>query len=567
MRFRFTAFASLLCLPIVPTSAQTFGVEPQVVFTTPTTIPVNGLIWEGAPQDGAGLPGQPRIANDGTVYLTAALPLPPGPTPIDYVRNFFLLQDGNAFIREGLEIPGAEPFVPLSDFPLSQQPYQDIDLNSTGSIAQILTGTDVYLRDGKNLPDANDLAFPDADPIPLLLLDRELVIKDGDEVDILPGVIFPRNALVDLSAADLNDNGSLLVRGSLDTGIGQFDADTLAIFRIDDPVGARTIVPMIIADEDFLLPGLGVSVSTYAANEADLAFNDSNAFITSIDIRGASGTEDGAIALYDDSTGTYSLLAREGQPSAIPGRNWVSVFNVPVALNNVGDWAFRGRVSGDSTTNSILVRNNAIVAQEGDTVDSITGPRVLQLGNADANIQMDDAGNIVWYAAWNAPKADVCPDNTDITSSFAIWEGLYLNDELLIEGGRTVVRDVTIDGTLFPELVVADVPNTIGGFSLSPDGRTLIVSLLVAEPDPDICAYSINNDATPLGSVVLTLDVARILQCRLADTNNDGEVTPADFNAWVAAFNASDDAADQNGDGLVNPADFNAWIANFNACG
>ena len=239
---------------------------------------------------------------------------------------------------------------------------------------------------------------------------------------------------------------------------------------------------------------------------------------------------------------------------------------MPVALNNAGDWAFRGRVSGDSSTNSILVRNNVIVAQEGDTVDSVTGPRLLQLGNADANILMDANGNIIWYAAWNAPKADVCPDNTDITSSFAIWEGLYLNDQLLIEGGRTVVRDVTIDATLFPELVVADVPNTIGGFSLSPDGRTLIVSLLVAEPDPDICAYSINNDATPLGSVVITLDVGRILQCRLADTNQDGATSPGDFTAWVAAYNAGSPAADQNNDGLLTPGDFTAWVINYNAC-
>lgn len=560
-----TLFIAPLLLVAVA-QGQTYTVEPQVVFTTPTTVPVNALIWEGTPRNGAGLPGQPRVANDGTVYLTAALPIPSNPQPIDYVRNYLVLRNNTAFIREGLEIPGAEPFVPVSDFPLTQQPYEDIDLNSIGSIAQILTGTDVYTRDGNNLPDANDLAFPDSDPIPLLLLDRQLVIKDGDEVDILPGVAFPRNALVDLSAADLNDNGSLLVRGSLDTGVGTFDSDTRAIFRIDDPLGARTIVPMLTTDDE-VLPGLGLGISAFAANEADLAFNDSNDFITSIDIRGASSMTDGAIALYDGSTGTYSLLAREGEASTIPGRNWVSVFNVPVALNNAGDWAFRGRVSGDSATNSVLVRNNAVVAQEGDTVDSITGPRVLQLGNADANIQMDAAGNIVWYAAWNAPKDEVCPDNTDITSSFAIWEGLYLNDELLIEGGRTVVRDVTIDGTLFPELVVADLPNTIGGFSLSPDGRTLIVSLLVAEPDPDICAFSTNNDATPVGSIVVTLDVARVLRCRLADTNDDGEASPGDFTAWVQAYNAGLPAAEQNGDGVLSPSDFTAWVVNYNACG
>ncbi|MEL7482965.1 MAG: choice-of-anchor tandem repeat NxxGxxAF-containing protein [Planctomycetota bacterium] len=51
----------------------------------------------------------------------------------------------------------------------------------------------------------------------------------------------------------------------------------------------------------------------------------------------------------------------------------------------------------------------------------------------------------------------------------------------------------------------------------------------------------------------------------VADTNGDGELNPADFNAWVRAFNTQAPACDQNGDGVCNPADFNAWAANFNA--
>ncbi|MEL7484722.1 MAG: GC-type dockerin domain-anchored protein, partial [Planctomycetota bacterium] len=51
----------------------------------------------------------------------------------------------------------------------------------------------------------------------------------------------------------------------------------------------------------------------------------------------------------------------------------------------------------------------------------------------------------------------------------------------------------------------------------------------------------------------------------LADTNLDGSVDPADFNAWVNAFNNGDTVADQNLDGLITPADFNAWVLNFNS--
>ena len=51
----------------------------------------------------------------------------------------------------------------------------------------------------------------------------------------------------------------------------------------------------------------------------------------------------------------------------------------------------------------------------------------------------------------------------------------------------------------------------------------------------------------------------------LADTNNDGMLSPADFSAWVAAFNAMAPACDQNDDGSCSPADFSAWVANYNA--
>ena len=51
----------------------------------------------------------------------------------------------------------------------------------------------------------------------------------------------------------------------------------------------------------------------------------------------------------------------------------------------------------------------------------------------------------------------------------------------------------------------------------------------------------------------------------LADANNDGQLTPGDFNAWILAFNTQAPECDQNDDGLCTPADFNAWVLNYNA--
>ena len=65
------------------------------------------------------------------------------------------------------------------------------------------------------------------------------------------------------------------------------------------------------------------------------------------------------------------------------------------------------------------------------------------------------------------------------------------------------------------------------------------------------------------GRASIRVDIGGQNNCP-ADVNGDGELTPADFNAWVIAFNGQLPACDQNGDGLCNPADFNAWVVNFN---
>lgn len=51
----------------------------------------------------------------------------------------------------------------------------------------------------------------------------------------------------------------------------------------------------------------------------------------------------------------------------------------------------------------------------------------------------------------------------------------------------------------------------------------------------------------------------------LPDVNHDGVVSPADFSAWIAAYNSGAPECDQNSDGMCTPADFTAWIANYNA--
>ncbi|RNC82424.1 MAG: hypothetical protein ED559_11785 [Phycisphaera sp.] len=51
----------------------------------------------------------------------------------------------------------------------------------------------------------------------------------------------------------------------------------------------------------------------------------------------------------------------------------------------------------------------------------------------------------------------------------------------------------------------------------------------------------------------------------LADVNGDGMATPADFTAWINAYNNNLPTCDQNGDNACTPTDFTAWVNNFNS--
>lgn len=90
------------------------------------------------------------------------------------------------------------------------------------------------------------------------------------------------------------------------------------------------------------------------------------------------------------------------------------------------------------------------------------------------------------------------------------------------------------------------------GGEVAVDGTTLVVGSTGQD------AVATNAGAT----YVYTLECAT--SCP-ADTNNDGQLTPTDFTAWINAYNNNLPECDQNGDGACTPTDFTAWIAGYNA--
>ena len=68
------------------------------------------------------------------------------------------------------------------------------------------------------------------------------------------------------------------------------------------------------------------------------------------------------------------------------------------------------------------------------------------------------------------------------------------------------------------------------------------------------------NTTVPFVQIDFTQSFDRLC----ADQNEDGQVTPADYSAWVSNFNTNNLKADVNKDNMVTPADFSAWVAAYN---
>ncbi len=136
-----------------------------------------------------------------------------------------------------------------------------------------------------------------------------------------------------------------------------------------------------------------------------------------------------------------------------------------------------------------------------------------------------------------------------------------------------VSSETNADGTLFVAATWGDQANTQPEIRVYDRDLNLVDSLdtdgspFVMDLSPDgkrILVGSKAVHANTFGSGGRTQVFELASDC-VADTNGDGILTPADFTAWIAAFNAMSAACDQNGDALCTPADFTAWIANYNA--
>lgn len=162
-------------------------------------------------------------------------------------------------------------------------------------------------------------------------------------------------------------------------------------------------------------------------------------------------------------------------------------------------------------------------------------------------------GNTMWVQRSRTLNSSTQP-GTDYYKSFdSILGGDNLNSSLSgVTDSTAGSYRITRHGTTW---------RTFYSDANNPDWVQLREATLSGEP-AGFAFGSASNGNYITGEVRWDNLVVRI-PC-LADVNGDGVANPADFNAWIFAFNNQTPGCDQNGDSVCDPADFNAWILNFN---
>jgi hypothetical protein len=221
------------------------------------------------------------------------------------------------------------------------------------------------------------------------------------------------------------------------------------------------------------------------------------------------------------------LIAQEGQPSPVDGRNWGSFAFAAVDLaTGVGGnhpWVIKGQLDGDTATDRIIVRNGEKLVQEGDPVPDIEGDFVFT-SFGTGPVRIANTEDVLWYGEWNDPNGDVN-------------SGLFRNQDLLVQEGVTEIGGVLVD----------TIRGITDGFAFSSNGRFVLFEA------------ALENGVE--GAYLIDLGGA----CP-EDLNDSGAVDVDDLLLLLAAWGEMGVPEDLSGDGVVAVDDLLLLLAAWGAC-
>jgi len=330
--------------------------------------------------------------------------------------------------------------------------------------------------------------------------------------------------------------------GFFETRINILD-QVLMVATVDDPAIATTadralviidnasgpfVETLVVKEGDAIFPGRLLAELSTGPHHCDL--NDSGHVLFLADVDGAT-TDDTAVVVWVGSS--LVIKAREGDPCpAVPGRNWASLTDKPVDLNNAGDWVIRAQLNTPTTDDVLIVKNGTeVIAREGSSLPSIGGVFAFTAFGTGA-VAIDDSGNVYWYGDWNDP------DTTRDT-------GLFMNDQLIVQEGVTL----TAGGN-----TIKSISGVESNFSISNNGRWLIfegvlnddrdgaILVEIAEASGDLnCDNQLDGrdvSAFTLAVIDPALFASTYEACNIlnGDFDGDSQTTAADVLGFINAM-------------------------------
>jgi hypothetical protein len=408
------------------------------------------------------------VNNDGS-WLTEADTDHP-----DTDADVVLLRDGSLYLREGQPLP-----VPAG---ATVDSFDTVLLSNNGHSAW-----NFFLGDTGSTSNDSGIYY-----------DTTLIIQESD---LATAAAFSAGTpYIGFFETKFNDADQILVMASVDDPEIASTVDrALVIVDYDPATGAAP--QRVLYKEGDILPGQIEPVGDFETGPHDFDFNNAGQTLFIADLTGPTDVDG---ALYLDDT----LLAQEGSPSPVLGRNWLSFGSAVVALSNGGGWAVRAQLDGDTGSDIVIVRGSDIIAQEGSPVPGVAGATFTTFGSAPIGI--DDLGRVYWYGGWSGGEA------------------IFRDDEPILVAGETIVEGRT----------VTDVFSVQDALAASDNGRFLVAEVAV--------------DAGPDAAILVEF----LSDLCYADCDQSGSLDFFDFLCFQDAFAAGEPYADCDGSGAHDFFDF-----------
>ncbi|HKX45623.1 MAG TPA: hypothetical protein VJP77_02900 [Planctomycetota bacterium] len=357
---------------------------------------VTAIVLEGDPVAGV---GNVTLVSQTEVSDTGAWLVEVDTDHADTNADGLLLLDGALYLREGqpLAAPAGASLDSFDSFFLNAQGDASFNFFLDGTLG---TNDDSGIYFGAN---------------------PGLVYQEGQPITA-PG---PANGALwqGFFETRVNDLDQVLTLGTLDVPLVGTTVDRILLLTTLS--GGAVVNEQVIALEGDVLPGQTEVVEDFKTASHQIELGDTGLVAFVADLAGDAALDH---ALYFGG----ALIAQEGSPSPIPGRNWSSLSSTNLDISSSGHIVYTGSLDGDTNSNTVIVRDAQKFRQEGDPVPVVSLAAFQLTGFGTGPVFVDESGGVLWFGDWN---------DVDTT----VDTGLFYNDTLLIQEGITVVGGVIVD--------------------------------------------------------------------------------------------------------------------------